>query len=541
MPTDLDGSLEQDVRGNANDRNGGMRRQSTVVTKDDDSELSECECQTRQYPPWTGEIHGMSQALLSKSRKLRAFWWLVLFVCTSCGTATTVLVVIEYLQGPTATSTTIRLVSSLQLPAITVCPKVPDALDFDGLFDDMRTLMPEISNQTALDVVRFWLAGSGLENIDAINDYNRTYLDELSTVFNRWSEGYDPKSFFELMQTKHGYTCDELFYYCELGGKAKNCCTDMFRKRAVMRRGLCFQTLPNVNQTEADDIGRLVLLMKSPKSIISPQYNYTQPQIIIYVNDNFDYVLDFPRFYLYPNEWNRMHFTARLVELLEHPSDCTSEIEGKDTACFVRNWLTSNVVDQYNCTLPYLTDIPNVPPRNVCDPVVVVREYFHTIQLVHSGSVHSQECVPGCKRWEYGVSLQQSQALDNFTGFKFNLEASFYDLQYEHVKEVYTTSVPGFMSQIGGQFGFFLGLSIITMIQIGIYLISYVFNFFYKLFKQSPEDENEDNQDPTMTDYNGAIPSNGHVRTNGLQMVDGVLYSNRVRPVANGHMMSSWM
>uniref|UniRef100_A0A1I7SJH9 Sodium channel protein Nach n=1 Tax=Bursaphelenchus xylophilus TaxID=6326 RepID=A0A1I7SJH9_BURXY len=216
-------------------------------------------------------------------------------------------------------------------------------------------------------------------------------------------------------------------------------------------------------------------------------------------------------------------------------------IEGKDTACFVRNWLTSNVVDQYNCTLPYLTDIPNVPPRNVCDPVVVVREYFHTIQLVHSGSVHSQECVPGCKRWEYGVSLQQSQALDNFTGFKFNLEASFYDLQYEHVKEVYTTSVPGFMSQIGGQFGFFLGLSIITMIQIGIYLISYVFNFFYKLFKQSPEDENEDNQDPTMTDYNGAIPSNGHVRTNGLQMVDGVLYSNRVRPVANGHMMSSWM
>jgi len=30
-------------------------------------------------------------------------------------------------------------------------------------------------------------------------------------------------------------------------------------------------------------------------------------------------------------------------------------------------------------------------------------------------------------------------------------------LQYEHVKELYTISVPGFMSQIGGQFGFFLG------------------------------------------------------------------------------------
>jgi hypothetical protein len=37
---------------------------------------------------------------------------------------------------------------------------------------------------------------------------------------------------------------------------------------------------------------------------------------------------------------------------------------------------------------------------------------------------------------------------------------------------VVTTSVPGFMSQIGGQFGFFLGLSIITMIQMGVYAVS---------------------------------------------------------------------
>ncbi|CAK5119816.1 unnamed protein product [Meloidogyne enterolobii] len=42
-------------------------------------------------------------------------------------------------------------------------------------------------------------------------------------------------------------------------------------------------------------------------------------QIIIYVNDNFEQVVDFPRFYLYPHEWNRMHFIARFIELLEHP------------------------------------------------------------------------------------------------------------------------------------------------------------------------------------------------------------------------------
>lgn len=73
-------------------------------------------------------------------------------------------------------------------------------MDFDGLFNDMHTLMPDVPKETALDIVRFWLAGSGLENIDSINDYNRTYLDELSAYYNRWSEGYDPKSFFDLMQ-----------------------------------------------------------------------------------------------------------------------------------------------------------------------------------------------------------------------------------------------------------------------------------------------------------------------------------------------------
>jgi hypothetical protein len=46
-----------------------------------------------------------------------------------------------------------------------------------------------------------------------------------------------------------------------------------------MRRGLCYQTLRDINQTEADDIGRLVLEIKAPPSITSPQYNYIQPQV----------------------------------------------------------------------------------------------------------------------------------------------------------------------------------------------------------------------------------------------------------------------
>jgi len=86
-----------------------------------------------------------------------------------------------------------------------------------------------------------------------------------------------------------------------------------------------------------------------------------------------------------------MHFTARLVELLEHPQDCTPRLVGKDSACFVKNWLMSNVIEPYNCTVPYLSGIEGVLPKPTCKPHVIAREYYNAIQLVHSGSVHSHQ------------------------------------------------------------------------------------------------------------------------------------------------------
>jgi hypothetical protein len=69
-----------------------------------------------------------------------------------------------------------------------------------------------------------------------------------------------------------------------------------------------------------------MVLVKPLSSATSQQYGYKQPQVIVYINDNFDQVLDYPRYYIYPDEWNRMHFNARFVELLEHPEDCSTKV-----------------------------------------------------------------------------------------------------------------------------------------------------------------------------------------------------------------------
>jgi hypothetical protein len=63
------------------------------------------------YPPFVDQVHGLSLALIAKSLKLKIFWWVVFIACTCCGMVTTAFVIIEYIQVPTATSITIKLVS----------------------------------------------------------------------------------------------------------------------------------------------------------------------------------------------------------------------------------------------------------------------------------------------------------------------------------------------------------------------------------------------------------------------------------------------
>ena len=51
-------------------------------------------------------------------------------------------------------------------------------------------------------------------------------------------------------------------------------------------------------------------------------------------------------------------------------------------------------------------------------------------------------------------------------GYSFSIEISFNELEYEQYNEVRPTSLAGFISELGGQSGLFLGISIITFVQV---------------------------------------------------------------------------
>lgn len=160
---------------------------------------------------------------------------------------------------------------------------------------------------------------------------------------------------------------------------------------------------------------------------------------------------------------------------------------GKST-CFVRRWI-QNVVDPLNCTLPYFSEmLYYMSKKPVCDPAVVVAAYsnvtspllsnYHVL-LFHIPTTRFK-CQPACQRVENDIQITSTADASVNPSYSFRIEISFNEfakrtavfkknsrLEYEQYTEVRQTSLAGFISELGGQSGLFVGCSIITFIQLG--------------------------------------------------------------------------
>ena len=101
----------------------------------------------------------------------------------------------------------------------------------------------------------------------------------------------------------------------------------------------------------------------------------------------------------------------------------------------MNNWLTAYLLDPFNCTVPYLKDIPGVPKdTKICDPVSIANNF--SIAIRRNKGLVNRKCIPGCTKWEYGISLVTRAPSQKPSDLWFYLTVNFNDLQYEHVKEV---------------------------------------------------------------------------------------------------------
>uniref|UniRef100_A0A0K0END6 Acid-sensing ion channel 1 n=1 Tax=Strongyloides stercoralis TaxID=6248 RepID=A0A0K0END6_STRER len=440
--------------------------------------ICSCFIESDKYAPWMFEVHGLSQALLSKTLRRRVVFWVILFACASLCITMTTLVIKEYLNMQTVTSTTIKIVPSLDLPAITICPKAADAFNFSGIYDNLKNDFPNITIKESKNLLQYFLAGNGFNNMDDVTTFNRSYLEYLENKYLYWSRNYTTETFFYYIQNSYGFKCEDFLISCDFHGKSMDCCNEIFRPAVVLKRGLCYQSKMGLKQKEVDDLGKLSVKIKSPPAATNFNYDY-QKQIIVLITDNFNYISSSKRYYIDPDTYNRLYISARKIKLIEKKNDCSNKIEGTDATCMIKEWLKNNIFSLQNCTLTYLKNIPGTEGLPICNISTIVNFYFLAIQYNRLDNINSFKCLPGCHRWEYTTSLQQGNSLKKFEEYNFSIDFTYYSLQYQEITEVYSTTIPGFMAQIGGQLGFFLGFSILTVIQMYLYLQKRIILFIF--------------------------------------------------------------
>ncbi|CEF68767.1 Na+ channel, amiloride-sensitive family-containing protein [Strongyloides ratti] len=440
------------------------------------------------YPIWINECHGIKQLMINQSF-LRKFFWIILLIFCVGGTFLAVAFVIkDYKKGETITFTSLKIVQSLELPALTICPDVHNILNTNGIYNEVQSFYPNVTINEVKDLIQYFLAGNGYIKMKRIKYSPRNYIEHIGMLYNEWSKNYTNYDFYFHVQNKYGFKCEEIFVKCIYNKKTVNCCKDIFKPIPVLGRGICYQNIKGLKQEDEDELGKLILKIKAPFINKTNNLKNKQTQLIAFVDSNFDLLTSGHPLYILPNVYNILYIKAKKIKLIEKNENCLNKIEGNNNICFVRNFLNSRVIETHHCIFSYLKHLylgENYPICNLSTIISLYNRKLFNKKLKFKPKV---KCLPGCYRWQYFTTLLTGNDLTHFSGYHFNLEMSFMNLQYEQIIESYTTSIPAFIAEIGGQFGFFLGISVITLLQIIIYL----YNKFIMLINVNNSDNIHD-------------------------------------------------
>ncbi|VDL79011.1 unnamed protein product [Nippostrongylus brasiliensis] len=274
----------------------------------------------------------------------------------------------------------------------------------------------------------------------------------MKDLYDTWKANRTVLELFDFVFNDNGYLCEEFFESCWAGSQVIDCCS-IFRPTYVMLRGRCFRLMDGYNQTDVDETDKLSIHFNDVQGKLPGRKNI--PQMVMYIGDSYPEVGIYPRVYLNYHDWNRVRFVQKRYSMLHDNPECTmAEL---------------NKVDPLNCTLPYFKGmLPYVHDIPTCHPSVVVEDY----DRITSTSIEDYHCRRACERVENLNQMITSPDYSRSIHYAFRVETSFTDLEYEHYTEMRLTTFPGFISELGGQSGLFVGCSVMTIVQLGLWIVT---------------------------------------------------------------------
>ncbi|KAK0411184.1 hypothetical protein QR680_005533 [Steinernema hermaphroditum] len=425
---------------------------------------------------------GFHGVLHTKRQWYKFLWFAIVLVCFLVGLYTIFRILKEYVNVPSATLITVKSVEKLKLPQVTLCPDNPATLNLSLIEEELfRPNLDAYSEEDVKHFAFFVLMGSGFQKTDLFH-FSPQRIKELDEMYLKFRGENTTRSFFYLFFNRYGLQCHEFFQFCKLGNHVLDCCKITVPTYTI-RRGRCFRT-KTLFQESFDELGKLRIQMKAPLQM--DDRLPTNRQLISFVGEQKPEMAPFPRYYLYPNLWNKMRISAEEISLFPAEEICSEEPVSKAT-CYLEKWLLNSVEEPFNCTYPYMDEYRKVT-LPTCEPFNFVMNYSLTVQ---GDNYLAHNCLLPCYRWEFSVSLERTdiKLIDPLADltvlpYRFRIDVSYNDLQYTAITEVATTTFFGLLSQIGGQLSLFLGSSILNLVQSAIMIFILISRYFRRTLRR---------------------------------------------------------
>ncbi|KAH7722497.1 Protein DEL-7 [Aphelenchoides avenae] len=195
-------------------------------------------------------------------------------------------------------------------------------------------------------------------------------------------------------------------------------------------------------------------------------HGISENQIVLFVSDKYPDIRLFPRFYLNRERYMVMHLRAVVYKLLPTNKYCSASPEDRGQGtCPINSWLRTRVIGPHNCTLFYMHH--KNPDLEICRPEAVISDYYNVTGTPRERGVVGRttklwdaQCLPACDRKEVRVTIRDDRKKPRWwTEAPFSLELTYESMEMEYYTEVVTTTLPGFIAEIGGQYSLWLGIS----------------------------------------------------------------------------------
>ncbi|KAI6237549.1 hypothetical protein M3Y95_00276800 [Aphelenchoides besseyi] len=479
-------------------------------------------CKCGQKPIWTNELHGLAQLLKAKTWYEKVFWSLVIGICLLLALWISNILFSDFLRQQTVTLNEYEHRAKLAFPNIVICPKNADALKHEKIRQDMLLYLPNVTEDEYYDYLNYVVAGSGVHGMQKfIREWKANYTVYIGEQVRIWRGNRTWEEFFRFIFDENGYDCEDLFSSCFYGFYQIPCC-DIFKKNYVLWRGHCFR-LGDFFQSDAGDLGKLQLNLKLftflvqqseysfqrinsnleilhmfvkqlPTSALTydpikhlifvqssnlempTNYfgrNSSQPQLIVYISTPEGDVNLSPRLYMSRGTWNEFRFGMKYIKMLpESGQQCSSSTENLGVPrCTTNAMLRQLFIEPNNCTL-FPFHGARTSFLKTCDPAILIQNY-DWIMKSHVSTTH---CRPACSRFAIREQIFTSPARDptNIYTTPFMIQFQYNDLVIEKYTEFIYTSIPGFVSELGGQAMLFLGISLHTVIQLVFLVLQWI-------------------------------------------------------------------